>query len=64
MAEQALATTFYDDETMTVEIMTPPSSTGLCRVRMNDGAGSYMTIARHVDRLTPINDAAKELLKK
>ncbi len=47
---------FDVDETIEVEILTGPSSTGLCKV-----ADSTRTYVRHIDRLTPLDDEAREL---
>lgn len=53
-----LAKTFYDENaTIEVEIISI-SSTGLCKVQYGD-----RVLARHKDRLVPMNDEAKELLK-
>lgn len=56
---KALATTFHDEDgSVEVEVLGPPSSTGLVRVKAPDGA----VYARHVDRVHPTNDEARQLL--
>ncbi len=47
---------FEVDETITVEILSGPSATGLCKV-----ADANRTYVRHIDRLDPIDDDAREL---
>lgn len=60
VSAKALARTFIDDtHQITVEVLTGPSLTGLCKVAYGD-----RLIARHIDRLDPITTAAKELLRK
>ncbi len=61
MTTKPLAATFLDDQSnVTVEILSVSSSTSLCKCRTEDGK----VIARHKARLTPLNDAAKDLLKR
>lgn len=52
-----LARTFFDTEVIEVELISKPTSTGLVRVLWGE-----KTLVRHKNRITPINDAAKELL--
>lgn len=54
----AKAKTFDDYRTVVVEILAKPSSTGLCKVQMPDGR----VVARHKDRLDPLDDDARDLL--
>lgn len=58
MKEIPLASTFHDDERIEVEILSPPSSTGLCKVKNGD-----KILVRNKVQLTPLNNAAKEMLK-
>jgi len=57
--DTAQAKTFLDGNTVTVDIVGGPFSTGLCKVMFED-----KQLARHVDRLTPINEEARKLLQK
>lgn len=41
------------------ELLSGPGSTGLCKVRVGE-----RVLARHVDRLEPLDEDAKTLLKK
>ena len=59
MTATAQALTFLDNKTVTVDIVGGPFSTGLCKVMFGN-----QFLARHVDRLTPINDEARKLLQK
>jgi len=54
---KAIAETSVDGQVVQVEILTIPSSTGLCKVLCLDGS----TIVRHVDRLTPKNVEAENM---
>lgn len=53
------AKTFDDDRQIEVEIVSGPSSTGLCRVVHGQRA-----LARHVNQLEPLDDEARKLLGK
>ena len=56
----------FDTATMyniQVEVLSAPTKAGLCKVRAIDNAGS-IPVARHVNRLRPLNDAARKLLGK
>ena len=56
----AKAKTFLADEVqIVVDVLSGPSSTGLVKC-----AYGKKLIARHVDRLEPLNDAAKQMLRK
>ena len=56
----ALAKTFFaDTPDVKVEVLTGPNPQGLCKVAY--GAKIFV---RHIDRLVPLNDAAKELFEK
>lgn len=56
---KALAHTFHDEDgAAEVEVLGPPNSTGLVRVRAWDGT----IYARHAKRVEPINDEARRLL--
>jgi hypothetical protein len=58
VADRPMGTTFYDDTVIEVEILSRPTSTGLVRVRGTDG----VVLARHVNRLTQLNAAARKYL--
>lgn len=58
--QKPMAETFFDDERIVVELLGPPSSTGLVRCLWND---KQMQIARNKVQLRPLNTAAKEMLK-
>ena len=51
--------TFDDDHMAEAELLSAPGVTGLCKVKIGD-----RTLARHVDRLEPLDDEARKLLKK
>lgn len=53
------AKTFDDDKTVEVEVLTAPSSTGLCKVKVGE-----RQLVRHRNQLEPLDDEARELLKK
>lgn len=53
------AKTFDDDKTVEVEVLTPPTSTGLCKVKVGD-----RQLVRHRNHLEPLDDETRELLKK
>lgn len=53
------AVTFDDNRQIEVQILSKPSSTGLCKVK--HGA---RTLVRHRTQLSPIDKEAKELLGK
>lgn len=57
----AQAETFLgtDDHLVRVDVLTGPSSTGLCKV-----AYGQRVFVRHVDRLAPLNPEAAAILKK
>lgn len=56
----ARAETFQDDETeVEVEILSTPTSTGLCKVRLGE-----KILVRHRDRLRPLDEEAKRILSK
>lgn len=52
--------THYDDGMIEGEIVKGPTSTGLFVIRIHDD----LTLARHVDRIVPLDDAAKALVAK
>jgi len=54
---KAIAETSVDGQMILVEILTIPSSTGLCKVVSLAG-----TFVRHVDRLTPKNKEAENMI--
>lgn len=56
--DRALAQTFDDDQRIEVEIISKPSSTGLCKVRCGE-----RTLVRNKVQLQPLNDAAREMLR-
>jgi hypothetical protein len=56
----AKAKTFLgDDREIVVDVLLPPSSTGLVKVAFGN-----RVLVRHVDRLEPLNEAAKQMLTK
>lgn len=56
----AIAETFRDEDTdVLVEILSV-SPTGLCKVKLVDGDAVF---ARHKDRLRPMNEEAKIMLR-
>lgn len=58
--DHAQAKTFLDDtQEVTVDVLTGPSGTGLCKV-----AFGSRVFARHVDRLEPLNEQARIILKR
>lgn len=58
---KALASTFHPitGDTVEVEVLSVPSDTGLVKVSLDGKA-----LVRHVDRLSPSNDLAWEMLRK
>ena len=56
----ARAETFLDDKTIEVEIVTDPTVYGLCKVKTKEGK----FLARHVDRLEPLDDEARAIVHK
>lgn len=58
MNDKPTVWTFYGDESEVVaELLGPPSSTGLCKLRYED-----ITFVRHVSRLVPKSAAAHDML--
>ncbi len=55
--EIPLATTFLDDKSIEVKIISSPSSTGLCKVMYNE-----KMLVRNKVQLTPTNEAGKKIL--
>jgi hypothetical protein len=54
---EPLARTFYDEDTNIEVKIISVSKTGLCKVQYGK-----RVLARHKDRLVPLNEAARELL--
>lgn len=54
-----MAKTFFDEEQVEVEVLSKPSSTGLCKCKFGE-----KTFARNVVQLDPMNEEAKKLLGK
>ena len=45
-------------------VSSKPSSTGLVKVTLDgDVSGGGISVARHIDRVEPLNEAARELCK-
>lgn len=47
-----------DGKPVEVEVLGPPSSTGLCKVKLGE-----KTLVRHKDRLTALDEESKKLLR-
>jgi hypothetical protein len=56
----ALASTFNITVLVTVEVLSGPTATGLCRVCMPEDR--RRVFIRHLDYLTPLNDEARKML--
>lgn len=57
------ARTGYPNGTaVVVDILSAPSCTGLVRVRYRDANGGYIEFTRHVERLEPVDDEARNAL--
>ena len=61
MGDKPLVSTFYDDQGSCEMELLSVSPTGLCKVRYT-GEGMDITLARHRERVRPLNDAARALL--
>jgi len=62
--EKAKVMTFYDDESEAEMELISVSDTGLCKcLYKNAHEQIEVKVARHRDRLRPLNDAAREMLK-
>lgn len=60
MSESAKATTFLDDATVEVEILSKSPTAQLCKCRV---VGTEKEIVRHRRQLKPTNEAGKILLE-
>lgn len=56
---EAIVRTFLDEDQVEARVVSVPSATGLVKL---DHKGR--TFVRHIDRVSPVNEAARELLKK
>lgn len=65
MEEVAKVVTFYDDETEAEMVLLSVSQeTGLCKCLYESAHENLaVRVARHRDRVRPVNDAAREMLK-
>lgn len=57
------AHTFYNGETVEVEVVSGPSSTGLCVVIVVPDRDPPVCFVRHKDRLEPLDTDAMRLLR-
>jgi hypothetical protein len=60
MDDKALARTFDDKDQVEVEVLSVSQVLGLCKCRIQN---SERLIVRHKVQLTPLNEAAKALLR-
>lgn len=59
MDEQPIVVTFYDDDPHVEAVLLSVGNTGLCKVQYGG-----KIVVRHRDRVTPLNDKAKEMLNQ
>lgn len=64
LPEVARVLTFYDDESDAAMELVSVSETGLCKcIYRNAHEDMEVRVARHRNRVRPLNDAAREMLK-
>lgn len=61
MSEPARVSTFYDDDGDCEMELLSVNPSGLCKVRYT-GESMDLTLARHRQRVRPLNDAARAML--